>query len=49
MAGGGFPTPITGYFEAPTRAAVVSFQAAKGLATLRRLLQSGDLAGASDG
>jgi hypothetical protein len=32
LAGGGFPTPITGYFEAPTRAAVVSFQAAKGLA-----------------
>jgi hypothetical protein len=31
LAGGGFPTPITGYFEAPTRAAVVSFQAAKGL------------------
>jgi peptidoglycan hydrolase-like protein with peptidoglycan-binding domain len=31
LAGGGYSTPITGYFEAPTRSAVLSLQAAKGL------------------
>jgi hypothetical protein len=31
LAGGGFYTPITGYFESPTRDAVLSMQAAKGL------------------
>ncbi|MGH2983752.1 MAG: peptidoglycan-binding domain-containing protein [Solirubrobacterales bacterium] len=32
LAGGGYSTPITGYFQAPTQSAVYSFQAAKGLA-----------------
>jgi len=32
LAGGGYATPISGYFEAPTRSAVIAFQAAKGLA-----------------
>lgn len=32
LAGGGYSTPITGYFEAPTRTAVVALQAARGLA-----------------
>ena len=32
LAGGGYSTPITGYFQAPTQSAVFSFQAAKGLA-----------------
>jgi Putative peptidoglycan binding domain len=31
LAGGGYSTPITGYFQAPTQSAVYSFQAAKGL------------------
>ena len=29
LAGGGYSTPITGYFQAPTQGAVYSFQAAK--------------------
>jgi hypothetical protein len=32
LAGGGYATPITGYYEAPTQAAVSSLQAARGLA-----------------
>jgi hypothetical protein len=32
LAGGGYSTPITGYFQAPTQSAVYSFQSAKGLA-----------------
>jgi hypothetical protein len=32
LAGGGFYTPVTGYFENPTRSAVLSMQASKGLA-----------------
>ena len=32
LAGGGYSTPITGYFEAPTRTAVVALQAARSLA-----------------
>lgn len=31
LAGGGYATPVTGYFEAPTRNAVLALQAAKGL------------------
>jgi hypothetical protein len=31
LAGGGYSTPITGYFQAPTQSAVYSFQADKGL------------------
>lgn len=31
LAGGGFATPITGYFEAPTRAAVTNLQSSRGL------------------
>ena len=31
LAGGGFPTPITGYFESPTRSAVSTLQASRGL------------------
>jgi hypothetical protein len=31
LAGGGYSTPITGYFEAPTRSAVASLQSSKGL------------------
>ena len=31
LAGGGFYTPITGYFESPTRTAVLNMQASKGL------------------
>lgn len=31
LAGGGYYTPVTGYFEAPTRDAVLALQAAKGL------------------
>lgn len=31
LAGGGFATPVSGYFEAPTHSAVVAFQAAKAL------------------
>ncbi len=37
LAGGGYATPISGYFEAPTRAAVVALQAANGI------LPSGDV------
>jgi hypothetical protein len=32
LAGGGYSTPISGYFEAPTRSAVLALQASKGLA-----------------
>lgn len=32
LAGGGYTTPISGYFESPTRSAVLSLQASKGLA-----------------
>jgi hypothetical protein len=32
LAGGGYTTPITGYFEGPTRSAVLSLQANKGIA-----------------
>ena len=32
LVGGGFTTPINGYFESPTRSAVVALQASKGLA-----------------
>jgi hypothetical protein len=32
LAGGGYSTPITGYFESPTRSAVLALQANKGLA-----------------
>lgn len=32
LAGGGYSTPVTGYFEAPTRAAVLALQASRGLA-----------------
>src|SRR5262245_1911355 len=31
LAGGGYSTPISGYFQPPTQAAVASFQAANGL------------------
>ncbi len=31
LAGGGYATPVTGYFETPTRNAVLALQAAKGL------------------
>jgi hypothetical protein len=31
LAGGGYPTPVSGYFEEPTHAAVLSMQAARGL------------------
>lgn len=31
LAGGGYSTPISGYFESPTRTAVLQLQAAKGL------------------
>lgn len=31
LAGGGYSTPVTGYFEAPTRSAVLAMQAAAGL------------------
>jgi hypothetical protein len=31
LAGGGFSTPITGYYEAPTRSAVSSLQSSRGL------------------
>ena len=31
LAGGGYSTPISGYFEGPTRTAVLQLQAAKGL------------------
>jgi hypothetical protein len=52
LAGGGFTTPVSGYFEAPTRTAVLAFQAARGLpqtgavdvATWTPLLQNPPLA-----
>lgn len=31
LAGGGFPTPVTGYYESPTRSAVSTLQASRGL------------------
>lgn len=31
LAGGGYSTPVSGYFESPTRAAVISLQGARGL------------------
>lgn len=31
LAGGGYSTPVTGYFEGPTRSAVLAFQSAKAL------------------
>jgi hypothetical protein len=37
LVGGGYSTPITGYFESPTEAAVLALQASRGLA------QTGDL------
>jgi hypothetical protein len=37
LAGGGYTTPVSGYFEAPTRAAVIALQAANGIT------QSGDI------
>ncbi|MDP9189279.1 MAG: peptidoglycan-binding protein [Actinomycetota bacterium] len=32
LAGGGYSTPVSGYFEAPTRSAVLALQATRGLA-----------------
>lgn len=37
LVGGGYPTPITGYFEAPTESAILAMQADRGLP------QTGDL------